>query len=188
MSSKIRIIAGTLRSRLISVPDNLVRPTSNRIRETLFNWLRDDIIGANCLDLFAGSGALGFEALSRGAFKVSFIEKDQKVFQNLKKNNDELKLTTGEFIHLDALSFLKKYSGKPFNIVFLDPPYAENLIAPCLELLTSQKMLTPDAQIYIEHNQILDDIVLPQELTLLKNKKAGKVYYGLIGASLRYDH
>ncbi len=106
--NKIRIIAGTLRSRQINVLDETnIRPTPNRIRETLFNWLRDDIPKANCLDLFAGSGALGFEALSRGAKKVIFIEKDNRTLKNIKQNSEALNITAAEFIQSDALSWPK---------------------------------------------------------------------------------
>lgn len=179
--NKIRIIGGTLRSRQIQVLDETqLRPTPNRIRETLFNWLREEIVGARCLDLFSGSGALGFEAISRGAHNVTFIEKDLKVIQQLKKNNENLGITNSELIQADALLWLKKSPPQPFDIIFLDPPYAEDLIAPCLALLISQNILTPRALIYIEHNQALSAIHIPAQLTFLQNKKAGSVYYGLL--------
>ncbi|MGA2655534.1 MAG: 16S rRNA (guanine(966)-N(2))-methyltransferase RsmD [Gammaproteobacteria bacterium] len=184
MNSKIRIIGGTLRSRLISVPDEIVRPTPNRIRETLFNWLREDIVGAQCLDLFAGSGALGFEAISRGAKHVTFIEKDTHIIRNLKKNSETLNITNAAFAKTDALTFLKKTEAKSFDIVFLDPPYAENLIKPCVDLLVSQQLLSPHAKIYIEHNQPLTGMLLPESVTLIHNKKAGHVYYGVLEFSL----
>ncbi len=180
MNSKIRIIGGTLRSRLITVPDEIVRPTPNRIRETLFNWLQTDISGAQCLDLFAGSGALGFEAISRGAQHVTFIEKDTHIIRNLKQNSENLKITNASFAKTDALTWLKKTEGETFDIIFLDPPYAENLIKPCLELLVSQQLLSPNAKIYIEHNQPLTNIIFPESLELIQNKKAGQVYYGLL--------
>lgn len=181
MNNKIRIIAGSLRSRQIIIPDEtLVRPTPNRIRETLFNWLREDIMNATCLDLFAGSGALGFEALSRGAKNVTFIEKDNRTLKNIKQNSEMLNITYATFIQNDALTWLKKSSQNRFDIIFLDPPYAENLIVPCLELTVTQQLLAPGAKIYIEHNQPLDEMIFPESLTLLKNQKAGKVYYGLL--------
>jgi 16S rRNA (guanine966-N2)-methyltransferase len=184
MNNKIRIIAGSLRSRQIIIPDEtLVRPTPNRIRETLFNWLREDIMNATCLDLFAGSGALGFEALSRGAKHVTFIEKDNRTLKNIKQNSEALNITCATFIQNDALTWLKKSSQNRFDIIFLDPPYAENLIVPCLELIVTQQLLAPDAKIYIEHNQPLDEMTFPENLTLLKNQKAGKVYYGLLVTS-----
>lgn len=181
MNNKIRIIAGSLRSRIITVPDEShVRPTPNRIRETLFNWLRDDIAGARCLDVFAGSGALGFEALSRGAKSVTFIENDNRTLKNIKQNSETLNITAAEFIQAEALTWLKKTTQTTFDIIFLDPPYADNLIAPCLELLIASQLLAPGAKIYIEDNLPLTDIVFPQSLTLLHHKKAGHVYYGLL--------
>lgn len=180
-NNKIRIIGGEFRSRLITVPDEAyVRPTPNRIRETIFNWLREDIPGTNCLDLFAGSGALGFEAISRGAASVTFIEKEKIAYVYLKKNNAELKIEHSKFIPTDALTFLKQYKGPTFDIVFLDPPYAENLIVPCLTLLTSRDLLSKQAKIYIEHDKPFDYMDFPEGLTLLKSKKACKVYYGLL--------
>lgn len=181
MQNKIRIIGGSLRSRQIVVFDETsLRPTPNRIRETLFNWLQADIIDAHCLDLFAGSGALGFEALSRGAKSVTFIEKDHRILQNLKNNYLSLNITAAEFIQMDALSWLKQFSNETFDIIFLDPPYAENLLSPCLELLVKHQALAPHAKIYIEHNKPLSELILPEPLTLLKHKKAGQVYYGLV--------
>ncbi|MFA6036734.1 MAG: 16S rRNA (guanine(966)-N(2))-methyltransferase RsmD [Legionellales bacterium] len=180
MSNKIRIIAGSLRSRLIKVPDDIVRPTPNRIRETLFNWLREDITGANCLDLFSGSGALGFEAISRGARHVTFLEKDTHIIRNLKQNSEDLKISNAAFAKTDALTWLKKTESEKFDIIFLDPPYAENLIIPCLKLLVEHQLLAPDAKIYIEHNQPLDEMIFPENLQLIKNLKAGKVFYGLL--------
>ncbi len=217
-NNKIRIIGGTLRSRLVSVFDETgLRPTPNRIRETLFNWLRDDIQGARCLDLFAGSGALGFEAISRGAKQVTFVEKNRSILENLKKNSQALHIDNAEFIEADALAWLNRSmldspplekggrgdlkifmynqtsqnppcppfpKGGGFNIVFLDPPYAENLVPACLELLVSQHFLAPNAKIYLEHNQALTDLALPPSLTLQKHQKAGQVYYALLKNTL----
>lgn len=181
MNNKIRIIAGTLRSRLIHVPDEAsLRPTPNRVRETLFNWLRDDLNGAHCLDLFAGSGALGFEALSRGASSVTFVEKVPRIMHYLKKNAEDLKLTDAKYMQADTLVFLKKSPPTPFDIVFIDPPYAENLVLPCLELLIAHHFLSAQAKIYFEHKQRLDEVIWPEGITLLKHQQAGKVYYGLL--------
>jgi 16S rRNA (guanine966-N2)-methyltransferase len=179
--NKIRIIGGIWRSRQINVPDQArLRPTPNRIRETLFNWLQYDIVGANCLDLFAGSGALGFEALSRGAKSATIIEQDTLIFKNLLANGEHLQAQNASFQKTNALTWLEATQDVSFDIVFLDPPYSENLIQPCLNLLVNRNFLSIDAKIYLEHNQPLSEIVFPEGLRLLHHKKAGQVYYGLL--------
>ncbi|HLF66588.1 MAG TPA: 16S rRNA (guanine(966)-N(2))-methyltransferase RsmD [Gammaproteobacteria bacterium] len=181
MLNKLRIIGGSLRSRQITVLDeSALRPTPNRIRETLFNWLRIDIIGAHCLDLFAGSGALGFEALSREAKSVTFVEKDPRIMRQLKQNSETLGTEHTQFILQDALAYLKKATDQTFDIIFLDPPYAENLLQPCLTLLHAQAFLNPHTKIYLEHDHPLSEIVFPENMSLIQHKKAGHVYYGLL--------
>ncbi len=181
MPNKLRIIGGSLRSQHISVLNEAaLRPTPNRIRETLFNWLREDIMAANCLDLFAGSGALGFEALSRGAKSVTFVEKDPRIMQQLKQNSAKLNTVNTQFILQEACAFLKAAPHQTFDIIFLDPPYAENLLQPCLTLLIQRPFLNPHTKIYLEHDHPLSDIIFPEQLTLSKHKKAGQVYYGLL--------
>lgn len=177
--NKIKIIGGNWRSRQIEVLDVAgLRPTPNRVRETLFNWLQGDIFNAHCLDLFAGSGALSFEAASRGAKSVSQIENNVLAYNVLKTNVQKLGSTQIQTIQTDALTFLKKPPAIPFNIVFLDPPFGFDLVAQSSELLTKNNWLAPYAKIYVETETALK-VVLPDTWQLLKDKKAGAVAYRL---------
>ncbi len=178
--SQIRIIAGSLRgSRIpvLSLPG--LRPTPDRIRETLFNWLSGHCRGATVLDCFSGSGALGFEAVSRGAEGVAMIERDRNVVKNLKQQADRLKLDNVEIIHADALTAINGLRQN-FSLVFIDPPYAEpSLRQRTLSFLVEQNKLTDGAQIYLEwpDSEVfeLDD----PHLSWLKHKKAGQVNYAI---------
>lgn len=178
-SNGIRIIGGKWRSRLIKVPDSAaVRPTPNRIRETLFNWLMPHTLDAYCLDAFAGSGALGFEALSRGAKQVTFIDCDPHVIAQLKKTAEHLNANNAEFI---CAKFTHDIPRKnPFNIVFLDPPFRKNLIPSCLEILNQHNILAPNALIYVEAEKEFGELLLPNGWSLQKQKIAGDVAYHLI--------
>jgi 16S rRNA (guanine966-N2)-methyltransferase len=150
-SNTLRIIGGQWRSRKLQIIDaEGMRPTPDRVRETLFNWLQNDIHGARCLDLFAGSGALGLEALSRGASEVVFVEKNKAVANQLIQNLAVLKSKT-DVIHNNALDYLSSQSGKPFDIIFLDPPYRKNLLASSLALLIENKLIQSHTLIYLEH-------------------------------------
>lgn len=173
----IRIIGGKWRGRKISVPDlpNL-RPTPNRVRETLFNWLAPYIENAVCLDPFAGSGALGFEALSRGAAKVVMVDQSIEVIKQLKKQAELLKTSEAEVYQARAPQLLKP--GK-FNIVFLDPPFQHDLLIPTCFYLEQNDFLANPAHIYLESNQMVEEKNLPANWTLLKSKKAGDVFYYL---------
>lgn len=145
---KVRIIAGQWRSRQISFPDQLdLRPTKDRIRETLFNWLGQDLNRLSCLDLFAGSGALGFEAASRGAERVVMVEIDAKIYKALHENKVKLQAMQVEPIMMDALNFINSDMQK-FNIIFLDPPYRLELLPELLSLLSSH--LEKDGLVYTE--------------------------------------
>ena len=188
--SSVRIIGGSLRSRKISFQDQPgLRPTSDRLRETLFNWLRDSVAGARCLDLFAGSGALGFEALSRGASQVVFVEKNHQVCQMIVENLDSLGLSNGEMYGRDAGDWLTAQSAlgvehnsnptQGFDIVFLDPPFAEGLLYDICGQLRESGLLREGAKVYIECGEELVITALPGSWTLLKNKKAGAVQYYL---------
>ena len=150
MQSRLRIIGGKWRRREIrfdSRPD--VRPTTDSARETLFNWLQTRIQGARCLDLFAGSGALGFEALSRGAAHVVFIDKDKRCIQQLERTAAELNADSFEMKHLDAAKYIEQ-TDQQFDIVFLDPPFHRGLAERSVKLLSSSQHLAPDALIYVE--------------------------------------
>lgn len=179
----LRIIGGTWRGRKLRFPDvNGLRPTPDRVRETLFNWLQPVIAGARCLDLFAGSGALGFEALSRGAASVLMVERDGSAVEQLRENIAILKTADAHVIQRDALAFLNNGHGDaaPFDVVFLDPPYHQNLIDPCCTSLEQHGWLAPHAHLYIETERALAQLQLPASLTITRDKAAGQVAYRLV--------
>lgn len=176
----VRIIGGSLRGRRIPFPDaEGLRPTGDRVRETLFNWLQSLIPGSHCLDLFAGSGALGFEAASRGAERVVMLERNPRVAAQLRENARTLGLSTVEIVSADALAWLKSGEGE-FDVVFADPPFADHLLAPVLSDLTRPGLLRDGARIYVESDAREP---LPQQspgLNFLREKRAGQVRYGLL--------
>lgn len=177
--NKIKIIGGNWRSRQIEVLDAQgLRPTPNRVRETLFNWLQGDIFNAHCLDLFAGSGALSFEAASRGAKSVVQIENNAAACDVLKANSAKLGASQIQTVQSDALTYLTKSPVTPFNLVFIDPPFGLNLVVQSADLLTKNNWLAPYAKIYIETETTLK-LDLPENWRLLKDKKAGEVAYRL---------
>jgi len=179
--NRVRIIGGDWRSRVLTfadVPD--LRPTPDRVRETLFNWLQATIVGARCLDLFAGSGALGFEALSRGATRVVALELDPNAAAAIRANAETLNTGKLELVQKSAPLWLQaNTSAVQFDVVFVDPPYQAGLYQPCLELLQQQKWLAPGALLYVEADQSLDTLGLPQDWELVKHKRAGGVHFGL---------
>ena len=177
--NQLRIIGGEWRGRKLSFPDvEGLRPTTDRVRETLFNWLQPVIHGAHCLDLFAGSGAVGLEALSRGAAAVSFIDSDRQAVLSLRENLTLLKDERGNVIQTDALSFLRG-EPQPFDIIFLDPPFHKALLQPCLEQLSQGGWLSKNARIYLEVEQEVGKPELPPGWEMVRSKKAGQVIYGL---------
>ena len=176
--SRIRITGGQWRSRLITVPDApgdvALRPTPDRVRETLFNWLGHDLSGKSCLDLFAGSGILGFEAASRGAGPVVMVERDRRVFAALKQNAERLAGTQIELRCADALKFAPAETAG-FDLVFLDPPYGRGLlqqIAPSLAQLAK-----PGARLYVEAELALESLA---EFEVVKQGQAGQVFFHLL--------
>ncbi len=175
----VRIIGGEWRGRKLKVPDVLhLRPTPDRVRETLFNWLAPIIAGAHCLDAFAGSGALGFEALSRGAGHVVLVDESPQVIQLLKEELTIFKAKNAEIYRAKAPTQLK-IPEKPFDIVFLDPPFLENLLQPCCHYLEEQNFLAANAYIYLESRETLDEKMLPANWRIVKSKRAGQVAYHL---------
>jgi len=179
----VRIIGGSLRSRRINFPDLPgLRPTSDRIRETLFNWLQDDIPDARCLDLFAGSGALGIEALSRGAERVVFVEKDQKAVNSIAENLHHFEITNADLYCMDARHWAQHYRNnkeRQYGVVFLDPPFVDNIIYQACSQMVESNCLKPKCKIYIE---VADKIIkdkLPVDWGLKRNKQAGLVQYYL---------
>ncbi len=175
----LRIIGGQWRGRKFQFPDvEHLRPTPDRVRETLFNWLMPVIKGANCLDLFCGSGALGLEALSRGAAQVSFVDKNKQVIDALKETCRVLGSTNVEFYLGDARSYLTN-EFPSVDIVFIDPPYDFQLQVEIANLLQESGHLSEHAWIYIEHDGQLDDKRLPDSWDKHREKIAGQVHYAL---------
>lgn len=173
-----RIIGGQWRSRRLSFPDSEgLRPTTDRVRETVFNWLSPELPGARVLDLFAGSGALGIEALSRGAGELIAVELDRKVAAQLSANRDLLGAHF-EVVCADAISWLPSASER-FDLVFLDPPFRKGLLAELVEALAHSDILTPDALIYVEQEKEATLPSVPANWSLMKEKVAGQVSYRL---------
>lgn len=178
--STIRIIAGDWRGRKLPVAEvEGLRPTGDRVRETLFNWLQLDIRGARCLDLFAGTGALGLEALSRGASEVIFTELDTQAQQQLQANLTTLQPHGGKLKRMAAHDWLKQAPTAPFDIAFIDPPFAKDLWASTLDALTQGNWLSEHGLIYIEHPK-RTAITLPNGWQERKSKTSGQVTYRLL--------
>ncbi len=176
----LRIVGGRFRGRRLPIPSEVgLRPTSDRVRETLFNWLSPLIPGARCLDVFAGSGALGFEAASRGAAEVVLIEQSAAVVRQLQANVRQLGAEGIEIIRADALRWLER-TGRPFDIVFLDPPFAGGLWVAAIERLASRGWLKPGSRVYLEAPTGIGFPDLPSGWDLIRDKTAGQVRYGLI--------
>jgi 16S rRNA (guanine966-N2)-methyltransferase len=180
-SGRLRIIGGVWRSRRIEFAAATgVRPTADRIRETLFNWLQDVVPGARCLDLYAGSGALGFEALSRGARRVVLVDQDLRVVQQLQANADRLGAQDAEIVWSESLEYLAVCRTGPFDVVFLDPPFRDNVAADCCRQLEQYGLLAASAWIYLETDCRRPPPALPAHWRMLHNKAAGQVAYRLL--------
>ncbi|WP_432697006.1 16S rRNA (guanine(966)-N(2))-methyltransferase RsmD [Marinobacterium sp. YM272] len=179
----VRIIGGDWRSRRVPFAAiEGLRPTPDRVRETLFNWLLGVTDGARCLDLCAGSGALGLEALSRGARSVTFIDQSPLVARTLKANLQSLKAQNAEVVNASALDWLTTLpldESERFDLVFMDPPFRKGLIAPLCTLLESRNLLAEGAMIYIECERELDLPEMPAHWALYREKQAGQVSYRL---------
>jgi 16S rRNA (guanine966-N2)-methyltransferase len=199
-AGRLRIVAGNWRSRLLDIADvEGLRPTSERIRETLFNWLAPTISGARCLDLFAGTGALGLEALSRGARSVVFVERSGVAARQLENNIDILTRPNAaeepsgpkrfaaesspanvQIVRGDALAYLQRSTANSFDIVFLDPPFAADMLEETCRLLADVGCVADGARVYIELDRAAELPTLPEGWTVEKNKTAGNVRYMLI--------
>ncbi|MDE4006553.1 16S rRNA (guanine(966)-N(2))-methyltransferase RsmD [Glaesserella parasuis] len=181
-AGEVRVIAGLWRGRKLPVLNaEGLRPTTDRVKETLFNWLMMDIAGSRCLDCFAGSGSLGIEALSRQAQAVVFLEKFADAANQLKKNLVSLKAENGKVIQTDTLQFLaQKNSEAPFDLVFVDPPFHQGFVPQVLTALEQNGWLAENALIYVETEKNHSPLVLPEHWQVVKEKTAGQVVSRLV--------
>lgn len=174
-SNRVRISGGEWRSRLLSFTDAPgLRPTPDRVRQTVFNWLGQDMHGRRCLDLFAGTGAMGFEALSRGASAVVLVEKSASAAKSLQQNQSLLKAGAARILQQDAVQFLAQ-NRERFDVIFLDPPYQQGWLPKLLPHLPSH--LAEDGVVYVEAEFALDD---EPPWQVVKHGKAGNVFYHLL--------
>ena len=177
--NKIRIIGGELRSRMINFPDaEGLRPTPDRVRETLFNWLGQTLYGRTCLDLFAGSGALGLEAASRGAEQVVMVERNRTALLSLQENVKKLGCANVSVQGQDGLEFASRDARK-YDVIFLDPPFQSDYLPRLLEILPQR--LNENGVVYVESGAAID---VPPPWQTIKSGKAGQVHYQLLGLSV----
>ena len=177
---RLRIVAGNWRSRVLPVADvDGLRPTSERVRETLFNWLGPRIEGQRALDLFAGTGALGFEALSRGAADVVFVERSARAVAALCSAAELLDATGADIRKQDAFSFLRDCPADSFDLVFLDPPFADDSLDDLCRLIEERRIVRRGGRVYIEQDRQANQPALPDGWELTRSKTAGNVRYSL---------
>jgi 16S rRNA (guanine966-N2)-methyltransferase len=178
---QIRIIGGDFRGRKLPVRSaEGLRPTSDRMRETLFNWLQFDIAGMTCLDVFAGTGALGLEAVSRGAAQVDFLELDAHNAKQLQQNIQTLKIDHATLKQTDSLQWLQQACSKPYDLIFLDPPFGKGLMQPVLEAIFQQNWIQNNqAWLYLEQEKSLDWPSLPDNWQLYREKTTSQVKMSL---------
>ncbi|MGY4677914.1 16S rRNA (guanine(966)-N(2))-methyltransferase RsmD [Pasteurella sp. P03HT] len=188
LKGEVRIIAGLWRGRKLPVlSSDGLRPTGDRVKETLFNWLMPYIVDAHCLDCFAGSGSLGFEALSRQAKHVTFVELDKHVATQLNKNLQTLKCAAEQanIVNQNSLDFLQATPPIPrFDIVFIDPPFHIGLAQKAIDLLTTHNWLKSDALVYVETEKA-HPLVVPADWHILKEKVTGQVCYRLYCTNIK---
>lgn len=179
--NQLRIIGGECRGRRLHFPDGKgLRPTADRVRETLFNWLQGELRGRRVLDLFAGSGALGLEALSRGAAQAVFVEQARSAAEQLRENLALLGLEDrSEVMQADARRFLER-SAPPFDLVFLDPPFATQLLAQVSGKLESRGLLAAGAWVYLEQDSAREWPKLPHNWQLYREGRAGQAVFQLM--------
>ena len=179
MQNKLKIIGGNWRSRCVTFVDAPgLRPTPARVRETVFNWLQNDIIGSRCLDLYAGSGALGFEAASREAKAVIQVENNALACRALKENAIKLAADQIKIVQSDVFRYLAG-DAEPFDLVFIDPPFAKALAVQTCQWLEEKVWLSNHAKIYVEAESTLKLDGMPENWRRLKSKVAGEVGYHL---------
>lgn len=178
-TAKLRIIGGEWRSRQLPIPDvEGLRPTPDRVRETLFNWISPYVPGAVCADLFCGSGALGLEALSRGAKQVTFVDSSRLVTKQMQANLNTLQTPNGQVITQGADRYLQQSPGQKFDLIFLDPPFRKGWLEKIIPLL-QQGWLAERALVYIEMEKETALPALPTHWQLIKEKTAGQLVYRL---------
>ena len=180
-TGRVRIIAGDWRRRSLEFPAvDDVRPTPDRVRETLFNWVAPVLEGSRCLDLFAGSGALGLEALSRGAGQATFVDQSRALMRALRANLRTLGASNATVVEEDVLAYLGRgNSGDGMDLVFLDPPFRAGLVGPVCEQLVAGGWVRAGSRVYIEHESDLPEPPLPGNWALGRRKTAGQVCYSL---------
>lgn len=177
---EVRIIGGDWRGRKLPVLNaEGLRPTSDRVRETLFNWLQFDIAGADCLDVFSGSGALGFEAASRGAKQVVMLELNSDNARSLSSNRQLLKADNLSVHQVDSLSWLTQAPERAFDVVFVDPPFHQDFVTPTLTLLFSNGYLAEHSLLYLEQEKAAEWPALPEGWRCYREKQTAQVKYGL---------
>jgi 16S rRNA (guanine966-N2)-methyltransferase len=184
--NSVRIIAGIWRGRRVNFPDIPgLRPTPDRVRETLFNWLQHSIADTRCLDLFAGSGALGLEALSRGAIEAVFVEQDPAAARALQEQLVRLGAESkGRILQMGAARYLRT-AAQAFDIAFLDPPFGTNALAEYVPMLDAANWIKPGGLCYLENERAAGAPALPPHWELLKSKSAGEVGYHLARINAR---
>jgi 16S rRNA (guanine966-N2)-methyltransferase len=179
--NRLRIIGGRWRGLKIEFPDQAeLRPSPDRVRETLFNWLQPVILDARCLDLFAGSGALGIEALSRGAAEVVLVERDASTVKSIQTTLKRLDSTAATVVQADALKYLDRPPAKSFNVIFLDPPYASGALPAITDKLARNGWLAPEAMIYMESPSDAPLPAFPPTWAVHRSRQAGQVGYHLL--------
>ena len=178
---RLRIVAGKWRGRLLDIEDAPgLRPTSARVRETLFNWLAPIIEGARCLDLFAGTGALGFEALSRGATKAVFVENSRRAAKAIENSARTLDASGAAIRCEDAVDYVRRSAPASFDIIFLDPPFADDRLGELCRLIDEHGILAAGGRIYLEQDRAKPETPLPDRWHVIRDKTAGNVRYRLV--------
>ncbi|MBV1876449.1 MAG: 16S rRNA (guanine(966)-N(2))-methyltransferase RsmD [Pseudomonadales bacterium] len=185
-SHHLRVIGGKYRSRKIKfAADIAVRPTPNRTRETLFNWLQPSIQDAKCLELYGGSGIISIEALSRGADHITIVEQSAPIHEQIKRNLEDICPDPTRYlcVHANALHWINQHCNQQWDLVFLDPPFDSNELSRLLPMLATHKMLAEDGLIYIESAQPTTPAQLPENWQIIRQKKAASVHYCLVRSS-----
>lgn len=176
----LRIIGGSWRGRRVAFPDSDgLRPTGDRIRETVFNWLQPYTPGARCLDLFSGSGSMGLEALSRGAETVTFVERNSAAAAAIRAALARLDANNAQVLQADALRYLDTATPQPADIIFVDPPFGMDIIDDCCRLLEQRNWLKPGAMVYLEQDKAKPLPSLPDNWIIHRQAQAGQVIYCL---------